>query len=191
MSVLTVIGGDGVDTEVLEVIGEVLEPVFKLESIGYGRFVESEERYVWGREQYDSAGLLRDLIRELPRGRGRVLGVTGLDLCTPILTFVFGQAQLSGPAAIVSLARLRQEFYGFEPDPGLFLARLCKESTHEVGHTFGLVHCQDRECAMSLSTSIAEVDRKNIGLCRRCRETVRRLRGGSDGRSDAVGGSHE
>ena len=47
----------------------------------------------------------------------RLLGITGLDLYIPILTFVFGEAQMGGPCAIVSYHRLAQEFYGLPARP--------------------------------------------------------------------------
>lgn len=172
MTGLTILGGTGVEGNVLEIIGAVLAPLFRLSAVDYGAFEESEERYVWGRGQYDSAGLLKDLMKAGAASGRKILGVTALDLCTPILTFVFGQAQLGGTVAIVSMARLKQEYYHLEPDHGVFLSRVCKESVHELGHTFGLTHCPDRGCAMSLSTGIAEVDRKNVGLCASCRERV-------------------
>ena len=120
------------------------------------------------RNQYLSTSLLELL---LPVGRersARVLGVTELDLFIPILTFMFGQAQLGGRLALVSLARIRPEFYRFPPDPALTLERLRKEIRHELGHTLGLVHCGDTRCAMSLSNSIVQVDAKNDSLCASC-----------------------
>jgi len=40
--------------------------------------------------------------------------------------------KVSGPAAVVSLHRLRQEFYGLAPDKELLCQRLLKESIHEL-----------------------------------------------------------
>ena len=99
----------------------------------------------------------------------RVLGITECDLYIPMLTFVFGQAQLNGRIALVSLARLRQEFYGGTPDLGLLRLRLRKEVGHELGHSMGLIHCSDRGCLMSLATSIQDVDRKTDSFCAACR----------------------
>jgi archaemetzincin len=98
----------------------------------------------------------------------RVLGVTERDLFIPVLTFVFGHAQLGGRAAVVSLARLRQEFYGLEPNRQMLLDRARKEALHEAGHTFGLVHCPDRNCAMALSTRVQQIDEKRAAFCRVC-----------------------
>ncbi len=120
------------------------------------------------RNQFSSVAFMLALARRLPDDADRLLGLTECDLFIPMLTFVFGQAQLRGRIALVSLARLRQEFYGVAPDPDLLEGRLRKEIGHELGHSFGLIHCPDRECVMSLATSIQEVDRKTAGFCHSC-----------------------
>ena len=91
-------------------------------------------------------------MRTCPTDTVRLLGITEHDLFIPMLSFVFGQAQLGGKAALVSFARLRQEFYGIDPADAVFTERARKEMLHELGHTFGLTHCPDRGCPMSLST---------------------------------------
>ncbi len=117
------------------------------------------------RDQYLASALLDRLGRfRAPR----VLGVTAVDLFNPILTFVFGEAHLPGRAAVFSIFRLREEFYGFPPNPRLLLARAVKEMLHELGHTRGLTHCPDASCVMSSSHSVEGVDRKLDQLCRRC-----------------------
>ncbi len=98
----------------------------------------------------------------------RLLGVTSLDLYIPTLTFVFGEAQLDGPCAVISAHRLRQEFYGLPPDPRLVRERLLKEAVHELGHTLGLRHCDDYRCAMAPSHSVEWVDLKGASLCPTC-----------------------
>ena len=74
--------------------------------------------------------------------------------------------------AIVSLARLKPEFYGLPPDKDLSVRRIRKEVSHELGHTFGLVHCAERLCLMSLSTEIMQVDFKSENFCRNCWVTL-------------------
>ncbi len=118
--------------------------------------------------QYNSSPIVRRLVEARPADAVRILAVTGLDLFTPMLTFVFGQAQLLGRAAIVSLARLRQEYYQLPPSEILLTARALKEALHEVGHTFGLVHCRDRACLMSLATNLQQLDSKGSEFCRGC-----------------------
>jgi len=103
-----------------------------------------------------------------PGRASRVLGVTEVDLAIPMLSFLFGQAQLDGPIAVVSLCRLRQEFYGLPADESLLRERTSKEVLHELGHTFGLAHCSERKCVMSLATHVDLVDAKAERYCARC-----------------------
>lgn len=125
------------------------------------------------RNQYNSTKILKEILKEVPEDATKVLGLTERDLCIPILTFVFGEAQLSGTVSIVSFCRLRQEFYGIAPDENLFRERAHKECLHELGHTFGLIHCPDSECVMYLSNSVVDVDRKKRTYCRSCFSAVR------------------
>ncbi|MFZ4621998.1 MAG: archaemetzincin family Zn-dependent metalloprotease [Bacteroidota bacterium] len=118
--------------------------------------------------QCNSALLLKDILGRVPKDAIRVLGVTNSDLYIPMLSFVFGHAQLNGPAAVISLARLHPMFYRMEDNADLFLRRVVKEAVHELGHTFGLIHCPDPHCAMSLSNAIQQVDVKKGELCDNC-----------------------
>ena len=120
------------------------------------------------RGQYQSVEIMKALVRAAPSDAVRVLGLTECDLAIPLLTFLFGQALLDGMAAIVSLHRLRQEFYGLAPDEDVLRERLAKEMLHELGHTFGLTHCPKPACAMSLATHIEFVDAKSRGYCEPC-----------------------
>lgn len=125
------------------------------------------------RNQYYSTRVLREMVKEVPKDAAKILGLIDKDLCIPILTFVFGEAQLGGVVSIVSLARLRQEFHGLAPDRGLLYERLFKESLHELGHTYGLVHCPDRSCVMYLSNTVLDVDRKRGAFCSHCGTDLR------------------
>jgi|WetSurMetagenome_2_1015567.scaffolds.fasta_scaffold69393_2 archaemetzincin len=132
------------------------------------------------RGQYGSVAIMRRALAVVPPGAARLLLVTELDIFVPVLSFVFGHAQLDGPVAIMATARLRQAFYGMEADAGLEIMRARIEALHEVGHTFGLTHCLDRACAMSLATTVEHVDRKADDYCSGCgalvREALVRLR---------------
>jgi archaemetzincin len=125
------------------------------------------------RNQYD-ADLILDRVFHRVTGNHKVLGLLNVDLYTPSqnLNFIFGQAQLRGRVALVSLCRLDQRFYGRPADPELLFNRLTKESIHELGHAFGLPHCSDRGCVMSFSNSILDVDRKGSSFCKSCRRKL-------------------
>ena len=124
-----------------------------------------------GRHQYYSTAILQGLER-VADVDARVLGVTACDLYVPIFTFVFGEAQVDGNCAVVSTARLQEEFYGMPPRDELHRERLVKEAAHELGHTFGLRHCADWRCVMSSSHGVERLDVKGSEFCASCRKIV-------------------
>ena len=101
---------------------------------------------------------------------GKVLGVTDQDLFIPILTYVFGEAQLGGRVAVVSTARLTEDVA--LAGPRLFEDRLVKEAIHELGHVFGLTHCATPVCVMGRSGGVRDVDSKRADLCEDCLERL-------------------
>jgi archaemetzincin len=129
--------------------------------------------YDFSRKQYRASIIIKELQRDVPPDAIKIIGITSVDLFEPALTFVFGAAQLGGISALVSFYRLRQEFYGLPGKLEVLLERLFKEINHELGHTFGLVHCSQVKCVMSLSLNIKQLDTKAQDFCPRCAELVK------------------
>lgn len=157
-----------IGTPAVSAVEEVLRAAFEAETCRLEPAEEPEDSHDAVRHQYSSIHIMRDLVKRVPDDADRLLVLTEKDIFIPMLSFIYGQAQLGGTTALVSLARLRQEFYGLPPNEALLHARLRKESIHETGHTFGLVHCLDRTCPMSLSTSILQLDTKGNHFCAGC-----------------------
>ena len=124
------------------------------------------------RQQHHSSEILAAMQHFVRPDSWRVLGVTMVDLYIPILTFVFGEAQMGGPCGLVSGHRLQQQFYGLPPDDKLFEQRLLTESAHELGHTLQLTHCDDYQCAMAPSHGVEWMDLKLSSLCPACEARV-------------------
>ena len=120
------------------------------------------------RRQYHSTLILRAMTPLAADPGVRLLGVTELDLFVPVLTFVFGEAQLGGSCGLVSVRRLREEFYGLPSNPALLSQRLLKEALHELGHTFGLRHCPNWQCAMASTHAVERLDLKEARYCPTC-----------------------
>lgn len=161
------------DPEILAAIEDCFERQFALEVRRSEQLPDPGYAYDAKAAQYSSTLIVTELVKNRPADAVRLFAVTERDLFIPMLTFVFGQAQLGGPVAVISLARLRQEFYDLPPNRGLLAARSRKEALHEMGHTFGLVHCPDRECTMSLAINIQQLDSKGASFCRSCGATIR------------------
>jgi archaemetzincin len=122
------------------------------------------------RQQYRSDIILSRVhsYGEKEKALDLVLGIVDVDIFVPNLNFVFGEAECPGKAALISLWRLRPEFYGENPNIELFLERTTKEAVHELGHALGLRHCSNPFCVMYFSNSIFETDRKQSLFCTKC-----------------------
>jgi len=129
-----------------------------------------EEAFDKRRKQYRSNTILSEIQGYAAKKAdlNRVLGVVDADIFVPELNFVFGEAVCPGKAALISLWRLKPEFYGDAPNMELFSARALKEAVHELGHTLGLRHCPRSSCVMHFSNSIFDTDKKQSLFCDRC-----------------------
>ncbi len=125
-----------------------------------------------GRKQYDAEQLLREL---RPFGGGGDVGIFIFreDLFAGELAFVFGLSE--GGNSILSTHRLDPRLYGetdMKKAGALFRERLSKEAIHEIGHSIGMPHCEDRKCVMAFSNSIGDVDAKGKEFCQSCRKAL-------------------
>jgi archaemetzincin len=159
--------GEGVELELLDELAAAVAGLFRVSCHVITSPLDPAFAFDRLRRQYYSTAILERLAR-MVSGETRLLGVSEVDLFVPVLTFVFGEAQLEGRCALVSLHRLREEFYGLPPRPGLLLERAVKEAVHELGHTFGLRHCPDWRCVMASTHAVERLDLKTAEFCPVC-----------------------
>lgn len=136
------------------------------------------------RQQYD-AGLILKHLAQLPfPNHVKIIALTNVDLCTPILTHVFGEAELGGRVALASDFRLRHNEDGTFVPLAHYYERLAKVALHEVAHTLSVYHCSDSRCVMSFSAKVRNLDEVGLYFCERCefmvRESLKYIRSGTD-----------
>jgi archaemetzincin len=166
--VLALAAAGAVDGEAVGFAEACLASALGVDTLRLAPFPDPWYAYDTARGQYSSTLILRDALERRPAKATKLLVLTERDLFIPMLSFVYGQAQLNGAVALMSLARLRQEFYGLPPNRALFLWRVRKEALHEIGHAYGLTHCNEAICTLRLSTNIQQLDVKGGDFCASC-----------------------
>jgi len=170
--VITILSFGRFEREFLEKISEVVMHEFNSTVTIKEAHLDISEFYDPGRRQYNGDKLLKVVDAMNGSDYSKKIGLFSVDLFIPILTYIFGQAQLGGRTAIASQFRLSNERYGMSPDEELMTERFIKEVVHELGHTFGLIHCHTPTCVMRSSTYVEDIDQKEMRLCVRCREMI-------------------
>lgn len=125
------------------------------------------------RNQRSTDFLLWILEKFKPTNEIKILVICDIDAYSGDLNFVFGEAYKGGRIAAIYLPRLRQEFYGLESNLLVFHERIVKEAIHELGHTFGLFHCNNKLCVMHFSNSLYDTDIKEKRFCLDCKNNLR------------------
>lgn len=165
--------GEGVEPDRLGALATELGRIFQLSCRVREEVLDAKFAHNAQRGQYHATAILERLQPLASDPSSRLLGITAADLFVPIFTFVFGEAQLAGNCALASLYRLSEERYGLPADETKLRERLTKEAVHELGHTFGLRHCDDWQCVMASSHSVELVDVKSAEFCEECAGILR------------------
>lgn len=160
------------DNDFLNKLVEGISKEFQLQVKAKEGFIDLSDYYDPLRRQYNGNDLLKEVDTRYSFDSLKTIGLFNVDLFIPILTYIFGQAQLDGKSGIVSLYRLSNERYGIAPDDNVLLDRAIKEVVHELGHTFGLIHCHTPTCVMRSSTYVEDLDQKSANLCHNCQKVL-------------------
>lgn len=156
-----------IDPLAVSIIGANIQAIVGLNTRILDEYPLPENAFIPRRDQFDASRILRILCEE-PDGAPFKLGVIQGDLCLPILTYVYGEAQLGGKAAVISLFRL----YGAGQQ--ILYERAAKVGVHEVGHLIGLEHCRGIDCLMRFSQRLEQLDRLPMHFCSSCEYEISR-----------------
>ena len=166
-------------TELIEALAAEIERVFDCVTETDTILEDLSFALDQNRQQYHSTLILDQLAANTPHHFLKTLAIAQVDLFIPILTHVYGEAQLGGTACIVSTFRLNESRSGLNIAPR-YIERIVKETIHELGHTFNLRHCPEHTCIMHYCRNEEDVDRKSDELCRYCKimleDEIKRLK---------------
>lgn len=167
---------DKLDSNILNLLLESISKEFVNSKVIINPFLKLDIRVFISkhRNQLRSSDFLLWVLERLkPSKEIKILVICDIDAYSGDLNFVFGEAYKGGRVAAIYLPWLRQEFYGFESNKLVFYERMVKEAIHELGHTFGLFHCNNKLCVMYFSNSLCDTDRKGKKLCLDCKNKLR------------------
>ena len=172
------------DRELLEELADYLGERFAIPV----RMVESSldvtGAYAPDRDQYNVEVLVRLWTASVADDAGRLLVVTDKDTFVERLNWTTGCAMRGGPVAVMSIHRLRPEFWGRPADRDRLFQRAIRIATHELGHTWGKgPHCRNN-CDLGSTNSIIDIDNLPTAYCGDCealaRDALRALRPGNE-----------
>jgi archaemetzincin len=166
---ITLISFGYFEKDILEKTYEAVKQEFNCSVSLREGHLDLSEFYDNTRRQYNGNMLLKQVDSLTIPDFSKIVGLFNVDLFIPILTFIFGQAFLGGRTGIASLYRLSSERYGMAGENESLQDRFKKEVIHELGHTFGLIHCHNPTCVMRSSTYVEDIDQKKQHLCHSCR----------------------
>ncbi len=163
-----------IDGNILEAVGKAVEQTFGLPYKIREPMELPINAFFRRRRQWHSTTILeRALNINIQKDAIRILGICDVDLYVEALNFVFGEADTAQGTALISIFRLRPEYYRLPKNDKLFTERVGKEAIHELGHTFGLHHCDNNKCIMFFSNTLSDTDGKGPGFCERCAKILK------------------
>lgn len=174
---ITLISFGYFDTDYLRNVAEAVKKEFLLDVSLKEGHLDLSEFYDPTRRQYNGVKLVHEVENSFSSDSSKTIGLFSVDLFIPILTYIFGQAFLNGSTGIASIYRLSNERYGMKTDERMVQERFIKEVIHELGHTFGLIHCHIPTCVMRSSTYVEDIDQKDVHLCPGCRDEYNKVVG--------------
>ncbi|NQU28427.1 MAG: matrixin family metalloprotease [Candidatus Marinimicrobia bacterium] len=171
--IITIIPIGEIDNSFLDFISWSIEETFRITTALLPNYnLSAEIPPPLPGNRYNSTSILQYLSDKKFDNTLRLLAITESDLYSPIFSTLYGEAQLNGRCALVSLHRLRQEYYNLPPDQTIFLSRFHKVVIHEIAHTFGLIHCIDKNCIMYPSSNVIDIDEKSSLFCPSCNQKL-------------------
>lgn len=155
-----------VNEETIKYVEQTIRDVFGTEVLCMSAEPLHSDDYALDRNQFKADNFLRFLPRKMPKNASRIIAITESDMYGSGRTFVYGFAHIKNACAVVSTARLKQSWYDSGPEnDALMYKRIYACVVHELGHTYGALHCEDAACIMHAVSNIEELDGLSTSYC--------------------------
>lgn len=170
---LRIVPVGGISKSILDKVRNELETNLNIKCRIMPKLSIPEESFNRWRKQYNAEVVLnllskKSAVKFIDKNIPTFL-ITDVDLYYGGLNFVFVLEDPTKSSAIVSITRLRPEFYDEKTNLNLLEERIVKEVIHGMGHYFGLGHCPNNWCVMCFSPSVNDVDIKQKYFCENCK----------------------
>lgn len=157
---------DGINKETIVKLQNDLTKIFNYDIVILQSKALPKTAYYKERGRYRAEKLLTDLSTDKYE---KVIGVTDKDISTTKGSYydwgIFGLAIIDGKECVVSGFRFKNS--------NKYMSRLTLTAIHELGHTFGLEHCNSPICIMGAFNGIKYLD-SNTWFCLDC---LKKLKG--------------
>ncbi|MDX8550956.1 archaemetzincin [Methanospirillum sp. J.3.6.1-F.2.7.3] len=161
----------GLEIPVYRIISQILDiPASVCESpVLYNGFDRT-------RNQFDASEILTclDIFSRRNGEKNLILLVIGDDIYRQNTRYVFGLSRPATGTAVISSARLKNEYWGLPSDEMMLVDRLSREGAHELGHLLHLDHCDNPSCIMANPLTLDDLDNKKSMLCHLCLGKIQR-----------------
>lgn len=133
-----------------------------------------DEAYSPIRGQYFAMVILQKLELLRSSEREKIVALVDEDLYTADQAWVIGASDRIAGTSVISLHRLRQEYFGYGEEEKILYRRVIKETVHQIGHLFGMRSCRNPRCAMYASERMQDIDAKREKFCDNCLRRIGR-----------------
>lgn len=165
-----------IDSATTKLISHELHDFYGVRTVILPKAVMSDTLLAWSKTRYNANKILSHLVLIKPKHVAYILALTDdkIAACGDSTheTGVAGLGTRSGQCCVVSTATLHRKV----KDEEQFTQRLIKACMHEMGHSFGLKHCKqkDKKCFMrDAGGTILTLDEEEIYLCKNCTKILK------------------